>query len=99
MALALICAVVILLSIAGIAATFLTRLELNVDGILLLLSSLVMGGVFSLMLFLLAREEGWLPARKKQEAPADTAHAKQAASPTKGAAPVSAKKETPQVAK
>jgi hypothetical protein len=99
MALALICVVVVLLSIAGIAATFLTRIELNVDGILLLLSSLVMGGVFSLMLFVLAREEGWLPSRKKQGASADAAPAKQAASPVKEPSPASPKKETSQVAK
>jgi hypothetical protein len=67
--LALICVVVILFSIAGIVANFVTRIELNIDGILLLLVCLVMGGLFSLMLFVLAREEGWLPRRKKAAAP------------------------------
>jgi hypothetical protein len=66
--LALICVVVILFSIAGIVANFVTRIELNIDGILLLLVCLVMGGLFSLMLFVLAREEGWLPGRKKPAA-------------------------------
>jgi hypothetical protein len=67
--LALICVIVILFSIAGIVANFVTRIELNIDGILLLLVCLVMGGLFSLMLFVLAREEGWLPRRKKAAAP------------------------------
>lgn len=64
--LALICVIVILFSIAGIVANFVTRIEFNIDGILLLLVCLVMGGLFSLMLLVLAREEGWLPRRKKQ---------------------------------
>jgi hypothetical protein len=64
--LAAICVAVILLSIAGIAAGFVTRIELNIDGILLLLVCLTMGGLFSLMLFLLAKQEGWLPARRKK---------------------------------
>lgn len=90
--LALICVIVILFSIAGIVANFVTRIELNIDGILLLLACLVMGGLFSVMLFVLAREEGWLPARKKQESPAQAAPAKQAAAP-------GARKGAPQEAK
>ncbi len=90
--LALMCVIVILFSIAGIVANFVTRIELNIDGILLLLVCLVMGGLFFLMLLVLAREEGWLPTRKKQELPAQAAPAKQAAPPGD-------RKETPQVAK
>ncbi len=81
LALALMCVIVILFSIAGIVANFVTRIGLNIDGILLLLVCLGMGGLFSLMLLVLAREEGWLPARKKQESPAQATPPKQPAAP------------------
>ncbi len=55
-----VCAVIVLLSLAGLVAGFVTRLEFNIDGLLLLSVCLLMGGVFSIMLFLMAREYGWL---------------------------------------
>lgn len=70
MGLAAICAAVVLLSIAGIAACFVARIALNIDGIMLLLACLTMGGLFSLMLFLLAKQENWLPAGRKKGAAA-----------------------------
>ena len=75
--LAAICAVVVLLSVAGLAWGFLTGLGLSLDGLLLLLVCLMMGGIFSLMLLMIAKEAGWLarlplPRRKRAaaEAPA-----------------------------
>jgi bacteriorhodopsin len=68
--LTLICLVVLAFSVAGIAASFALRIELNIDGILLIAIGLMMAGIFGLMLLLLAREQGWIPARsKKEEAP------------------------------
>lgn len=68
------CAIIIVLAVAGFVAAFLTRLVTSVDGLLLLMICLMMGGLFSLMLLLTARDEGWLPARhKKSESPAGPA--------------------------
>lgn len=68
-ALALICLIVIVLSVAGAVADFVTRIELNIDGILLLLVCLTMGGLFSWMLYQVAKEQGWLPRRGKNDGP------------------------------
>ncbi len=70
LAFALICLIVIVFSVAGIVAAFVTHIELNIDGILLVAIGLVMGGLFTLMLFQIAREHGWLPTRRKKETPA-----------------------------
>jgi hypothetical protein len=70
------CAIMIVLAVAGVVAAFLTRLVTSVDGLLLLMICLMMGGLFSLMLFLTARDEGWLPARhKKSKSPAESSPA------------------------
>jgi hypothetical protein len=66
MTLALICVIVIAFSLAGIAAAFVTGIELNIDGILLIGIGLMMAGIFGLMLLLMARELGWIPARAKK---------------------------------
>lgn len=66
----LVCLVVILLSGAGIVWAFATEMlypHIQMDGLLLVMVCLLMGGIFSLMLFLLAKEQGWLP-RKRTEA-------------------------------
>ncbi len=65
--LAAICLLLIALSVAGIVETFLEKIELNIDGILLLAVCLMMGGLFSLMLFLIARQQGWIPGGHKKE--------------------------------
>lgn len=64
--LAAICLVVIVLSVAGAVFDFTSHLGLDMDGILLLLTCLTMGGLFALMLLLVAKEQGWLPAHKKE---------------------------------
>ncbi len=71
LALAVVCLVVVLLSAVGLVWDFATRLEFNIDGLLLLLVCLMMGGIFSLMILLLAKEAGWakgLPFRGKKSA-------------------------------
>ncbi len=71
-----VCAVVVLLAVAGLVAGFATRLEFNIDGLLLIAVCLMMGGIFSLMLFLIAKEYGWLdhvPFLRKKRAVEATA--------------------------
>lgn len=65
MGLAVICMIVIVLSVLGIVAGFVNHIALDIDGILLIMTCLMMGGLFSLMLFLIAREQGWIPRRRK----------------------------------
>ncbi len=83
--LALICLVIIALSVAGAVVDFTSHLGLDMDGILLLLACLAMGGLFALMLLLIAKEQGWLPSRKKQPAanPANPASPGAAKAPAK----------------
>jgi hypothetical protein len=75
-----ICASIVLLSILGVVWAFTSGLlypHILLDGLLLLLVCLLMGGVFSLMLFLIAKAEGWLARlpfpRKKSAAEAPAA--------------------------
>ena len=84
--LALICVVIIAVSVAGAVFDFTSHLGLDMDGILLLLTCLMMGGLFALMLLLITREQGWLPSRKKEPAasPANPAAAKPPAEPVAG---------------
>ncbi len=83
-----ICAVIVALALAGLAWDFLTGLEFDIDGLLLLLICLMMGGLFSLMLLLIAKQAGWLARlpfpRKKAAAEAEAAVP--ATNPTKPAA-------------
>ena len=62
-----ICLVIVVLSVSGLASDVLTRLDLDLDGLLLIMVSLLMAGLFLLMLFLIAKEQGWLPASHKKE--------------------------------
>ena len=63
------CLIVVVLSVLGLAAAFFTHLVGSIDGLLMLMICLLMGGLFALMLYLLAKDEGWLPARhSKQDA-------------------------------
>ena len=56
----IVCVTLIALSIVGLASDFVTRLLSSVDGLLLLMICLMMAGIFSLMLFVLVKEAGWL---------------------------------------
>ena len=64
--LATICGVMLLLSLAGIVFDFTTLMAFhpNLDGILLLSVCLIFALLFAILLFFLARAEGWLPSRK-----------------------------------
>ena len=62
------CLVVVLLSIGGIAAAFLTGLIPSLDGLLLLLICLMMIAIFTPPLLALARQKGWLPSGGKKAA-------------------------------
>lgn len=66
-----ICLLIVVLSGIGLASDFLTRLGLDLDGLLLILCSLLMGLLFLIMLFVIAKEQGWIPERHKKE-PAHT---------------------------
>ena len=61
----IVCVTLIVLSVAGLASDFMTRLISSVDGLLLLMICLMMAGIFSLMIFVLAKEAGWLPSRSR----------------------------------
>jgi len=61
--LVLICVVVLVLSFAGLISDFVTRLIGNIDGLLLLMISLMMLLLFAGMLYAMGKEEGWIPAR------------------------------------
>jgi hypothetical protein len=76
-----ICLVVLALSASGVASDFLTRLGLDLDGLLLILCSLLMGLLFLIMLFVIAKDQGWIPQRHKKaaEAPAPKPAAPRAA--------------------
>jgi hypothetical protein len=66
-----ICLLMVVLSAAGLASDFLTRLGLDLDGLLLILCSLLLGLLFLIMLFVIAQGQGWIPERhKKEPAPA-----------------------------
>jgi hypothetical protein len=83
-----ICLVVLALSATGIASDFFTRLGLDLDGLLLILTSLLMGLLFLVALLSIAKDEGWVPQRHKKEtaaAPAAKPAAPRAA-PVKSAA-------------
>jgi hypothetical protein len=58
-----ICVAVLVLSFAGLASDFVTRLMGSLDGLLLLLICLMMAVLFAWMLYGMAKEEGWLPSR------------------------------------
>jgi len=58
--LATFCLVVVLLSVVGLIWAIALGFPITLDRILLLLVCLLMGGVFSLQVFLLARRAGWL---------------------------------------
>ncbi len=86
-----ICLVIVVLSVSGLASDVLTRLDLDLDGLLLIMVSLLMAGLFLLMLFLIAKDQGWLPASHKKESAAAAASGAKAAPAPAAARPVAAK--------
>jgi hypothetical protein len=75
-----ICAMIVLLALVGLAWDFRTRLVFDIDGLLLLFVCLMMGGLFLLMLLLIAKDAGWL-------ARLPLLHRKRAAEPVPAANP------------
>ncbi|HZP31962.1 MAG TPA: hypothetical protein VFB23_01275 [Candidatus Acidoferrales bacterium] len=82
-----ICLIVLALSAMGIASDFFTRLGLDLDGLLLILASLLMGVLFLIALLSIARDEGWIPQRHKKEAAVAAPAGKTAAPRTAPAKP------------
>ncbi len=60
--------ITILVSFAGVISDFLMGLGLDMDGLLLLSVSLMMALIFAAMLFLVAKQAGWIGARKSGDA-------------------------------
>jgi hypothetical protein len=56
----IVCLVLIGLSVVGVVSAFVTRLQGDIDGLLLILVCVLMGNLFSIMLIDLVKEEGWL---------------------------------------
>ena len=56
----IVCLVLIGLSVVGAASAFVTGLRRDIDGLLLILVCVLIGSVFSTMLFVLAKQKGWL---------------------------------------
>jgi hypothetical protein len=65
----------LLLSAAGLAASYLTGILSNIDGLLMVSICLMMGLVFTAMLVAFARHQGWIGRGK----PSETASATPAA--------------------
>jgi hypothetical protein len=59
---------IILLAVLGLASDFITHLLSSMDGLLLFMICLLMGGVFTLMLLMYANDAGWLPKRRRKSA-------------------------------
>ncbi len=67
--LVMVCVVIVLLSLLGIVWAFTAGLlypHILLDGLLLVMVCLMMGGVFSLMLLMIAKQAGWLPFQHKK---------------------------------
>lgn len=67
------CAVIVVFSIFGVVGGISSKLFGSLDGLLLIAICLVMLLVFSILLFVLARENGWLGGSKKDQATPATA--------------------------
>jgi uncharacterized RDD family membrane protein YckC len=58
-----ICALMLLLSIVGIVGSLSTPLRGNLDGLLMLAVCLMTALIFAILLFVLAKQRGWLGKR------------------------------------
>ena len=56
----IICLVLIMLSVVGVVSVFVTGLQRDIDGLLLILVCVLMISLFSTMLSVAAKQEGWL---------------------------------------
>ena len=62
----------ILLSVAGLAASYLTGILSNIDGLLMVSICLMMALVFTAMLVAFARQQGWIGRGKSSESASAT---------------------------
>jgi hypothetical protein len=60
--------VTLVFSFAGVIFDFVMGLALDIDGLLLLSVSLMMVLIFAAMLYVLAKQAGWIGAKKSAEA-------------------------------
>ena len=56
----IICAVMLVLSILGVVSAMVTRLIFNVDGLLMVSVCLLGVVIFGILLYVLAKEQGWI---------------------------------------
>jgi hypothetical protein len=56
----IVCLVLIGLSVVGAVSAFVTGLQRDIDGLLLILVCVLVFSIFSTLLFVLAKQEGWL---------------------------------------
>ena len=63
------CAVLVVLSIWGFAAVIRARLLSNIDGLLMVAVSLMIAVIFCLLLYVLAKDQGWLGGHHKNGGP------------------------------
>ena len=71
-----ICAVMLVLSILGVAGGFSTRLRGTLDGLLIVAICLMTAVIFAILLFVLARERGWIGKRGSSTSAAPPSRAK-----------------------
>jgi hypothetical protein len=83
LALAGICAIVVLFSLGGLVWIFFSGMGLSIDAIFLVLVCLMMGGLFSLMMLVQLKGAGLLPPlkwpRREKSAAAEASPAKEEA--------------------
>jgi hypothetical protein len=63
------CAVIVVLSILGVVGGLSTRLIGSLDGLLMLAVCLMMALIFAVLLFVLAKEQGWLGKHRPNSGP------------------------------
>lgn len=63
------CAVLVAFSIWGLVAAIRARLLSNIDGLLMVAVCLMIAVIFGLLLYVLAKEQGWLGKHSKNGGP------------------------------
>jgi hypothetical protein len=69
--LAVFCLLVMAFSAAGLAWLAVGGTVTGIDALLLAFTCLLMGGLFFLMLLMVARQQGWIPGGKKSAPPSE----------------------------
>ncbi|HWF05973.1 MAG TPA: hypothetical protein VHA06_19955 [Candidatus Angelobacter sp.] len=71
----IICAVIVILSVLGIVGGLSAKLFGTLDGLLMLAVCLMVALIFSLLLVVLAKDQGWLGKHRQDGGPASPAAA------------------------